>query len=206
MCGIVGYFSKNPSMEDAFDLFKLIRQSKIRGVHSYGYSYLSGGKIVTRKFFQNEFRDIKIPTSNFFIYHNRYSTSGDFHNHENNQPIHIDNSSLCFNGVIDMGTKEEMEERWSIKMETHNDGEVLLKVSEFNPKAMLELVSRVGSFSGLLLQDRTLYAFTNGMRPMWIYVRGESMFLASTKDIFIRALGDVEPFQVPANKLLKWEL
>ena len=66
--------------------------------------------------FQNEFNNIAFPTSNLQIYHNRYSTSGDFKNHLNNQPIEIGDTSLCFNGVIDMGTKSQMEEKYQIKM------------------------------------------------------------------------------------------
>ena len=204
MCGIIGYFSKKPSENDWYLLFKLLRQSKIRGLHSTGISYLENSKIVTKKYFQNEFNNIAFPTSNLQIYHNRYSTSGDFKNHLNNQPIEIGDTSLCFNGVIDMGTKSQMEEKYQIKMTTENDGEVALRVSNLDPQALLNFVKDNGSFSGVMIKGETLYAFTNGFRPLWFLEVGESVFIASTQDIFKRAIDGCIPEQVPINTLLQW--
>lgn len=203
MCGIVGFHTKNKDENDAFRMFKLVRQSRIRGLHSFGFSWYENGKIQTEKYFQNEFKNIKIPDSNTIIFHNRYSTSGDFRDHKNNQPIHIGDLSLAFNGVIDMRTKKEMEDHYRIRMQTDNDGEVVLKVSNGEPIEMMKFVKNKGSFSGILLQGGDLYAFTNGRRPLHKLVIGESTFIASTKDIFIRALGDVKPEPIPINTLFK---
>jgi glutamine phosphoribosylpyrophosphate amidotransferase len=204
MCGIVGYFSSNPGPRDRFKLFKIIKQSRIRGLHSFGQSYLENDKIITQKYLQNEFRKIDIPYSNMVIFHNRYCTSGDYKNPLNNQPIHIEDVSLAFNGVIDMRTKEEMEIAYNIRMQTENDGEVLLKSCKKDPLRMLEFIQQKGSFSGLLIKDQTLYAMTNGRRPLWMLKDGDSVFLASTRDIFRRALGDVEPTQLQINELHQW--
>ena len=204
MCGIIGYFSKKPTENDRFFLFKLLRQSKIRGLHSTGISYLEKSKIVTKKFFQNEFSDLKIPLSNLQIYHNRYSTSGDFKNHLNNQPLEIGDTSLCFNGVIDMGTKSQMEAKYNIKMATENDGEIALRVSNLDPQSLLNFVKNNGSFSGVMIKAGTLYAFTNGFRPLWYYEVDGSVFIASTQDIFQRAIDGCNPKQIPINTLMQW--
>lgn len=204
MCGIVGYISKNRGENDAFLTFKLIRQSRIRGLHSFGFSWYENDEIKTKKYFQHEFKDVKIPDSDRVIFHNRYSTSGDYRDHINNQPIHIDDLSLAFNGVIDMRTKEEMEEHYQIKMLTDNDGEIVLKVSNGHPDEMVKFISDRGSFSGILLQGGKLHAFTNGNRPLYHAIIGESVFIASTQDIFIRALGDVHPEPLAINQLHTW--
>lgn len=210
MCGIVGYVSANPGKNDRFKLFKLLKQSRIRGIHSYGISYLDKGKIQTEKFYQNEFNKIKIPHSKLFIFHNRYSTSGDFRNHKNNQPLQIEDTSMVFNGVIDMRTKEEMQSAWGIKMTSDNDGEIVLRKSDLDPHKMLEIIKVCGSYSGLVLKvfkdDARLYAMTNGYRPLWILKDGDSFFFASTKDIFIRAFGDVCPKQLQINTVKEWQI
>jgi len=202
MCGIVGFHTKNRDENDAFRVFKLIRQSRIRGLHSFGFSWYENGQILSKKYFQKEFKDLKIPDSDTLIFHNRYSTSGDFHHHKNNQPIDIGDLSLAFNGVIDMRTKKEMEDHYGIKMETDNDGEIVLRVSNGDPKQMVHFVANKGSFSGILLQGGDLYAFTNGRRPLYRAVIGESTFVASTQDIFQRAL-DVTAEPIPINTLIK---
>lgn len=205
MCGIVGYFTKNRGTDDDIIFHKLIKESRIRGIHSFGYSYIRDGRITMQKFHDVDFKSIRMPLGEAIIYHNRYSTSGDFVDHRNNQPIHIQDTSLVFNGVIDMGNKAEMQERWGIQMETENDGEVVLRKSNFNPAAMVEFVKEHGSFSGLVLQGNSLYAFTNGLRPLWYWELGQSVFLASTKDIFTRALPNAEPKQLKVNTLHEWK-
>jgi len=206
MCGIIGYHSKKRDENDAFRVFKLVRQSRIRGLHSFGFSWYENGEIHTKKYFQNEFKNIKIPESNTLIFHNRYSTSGDFRDHSNNQPIHINDLSLAFNGVIDMRTKQEMEAHYNIQMMTENDGEIVLRVSEGDPEEMVKFISDKGSFSGILLQGGKLHAFTNGMRPMYHTQINDSVFIASTKDIFLRALGDVNPEPLTINQLHTWNI
>ena len=210
MCGIVGYISSKPCEKDRFKVFKLIKQSRIRGLHSFGLSYVKNGEILTSKYFQNEFKKIQIPHSNGLIFHNRYSTSGDFRDHKNNQPIQISDTSMVFNGVIDMRTKNEMEMAWGVKIESDNDGEILLRKSECNPENMLQIIKQQGSFSGLILKGLKdgirLYVMTNGYRPLWMLEEEGSIFFASTRDIFIRALGDVMPVPIEINKLLEWKI
>lgn len=207
MCGIIGYYSNTPTKEHGVILKSLINQSKIRGLHAFGYSYLEGDKYLTKKYYQNEFNQIEFPITKQLIFHNRYSTSGDFKNHINNQPINIEEVGLVFNGVINMGTKEEMEQEYNITLTTSNDGEVLLRVSDFNPEDMLKFITENKcSFSGLLLKDKTLYALRNKNRPGWFLEYNGGLFIASTKDIFVRALGNVEPKELEPNILHSWTI
>ena len=162
MCGIVGYSSQDPKPNHFAILHNLIIESSVRGLHSYGYSFVKDDKL---------------------IYHNRYSTSGDYKNHKNNQPIHIDDMSLVFNGVIDMRTKRQMEKAYNINMETDNDGEILIQRCG-NDKTLIErFVNDIkGSFAGIILDsDNTMFVIRNKKRPCWILEYENATFIASTR-------------------------
>mgnify|MGYP000618844717 CR=1 FL=1 len=70
---------------------------------------------ILNHFEHHDINSVKLPISNNIIYHNRYSTSGDYKNHENNQPIFNNELSLVFNGVLDMGTKKQIENKYNIQ-------------------------------------------------------------------------------------------
>jgi len=146
---------------------------------------------------------IELPAANKIIYHNRYSTSGDYKNHDNNQPIAIGNMSLVFNGVLDMGTKQEMEEHYGIQMETDNDGEIVLKLCGTDPDKIQDYVqSTSGSFAGLILTpDNTMYAIRNKNRPLWMLNHSGAVFYASTRDIFKRVDESFEPIELDPYKV-----
>ena len=61
MCGIIGFSCKKPSEENISILNELIIQSKIRGLHSFGYSYYSS-LIQTEKHY--DIASVKLPMSN----------------------------------------------------------------------------------------------------------------------------------------------
>jgi hypothetical protein len=186
MCSIVGYVSSNPTQEHMKHMVKIIDESIIRGQHAYGLAYENQVK----KYYQSEYDGIILPLTNKLIFHSRYSTSGDFRIHDNNQPLTKDNTHLVFNGVIDMSVE-------------YNDG--LLVLEKETPEEMLEYISTTNcSFSGLVLKDDVLYGFRNPNRPAWILEYDGATFIASTRDIFVRALGDVEPVEMNPNQLYIW--
>ena len=153
MCGIVGYSSLDPKPEHFAILHSLIIESSIRGLHSYGYSYIKENKLITRKY--HTLDEIVFPVSEKIIYHNRYSTSGDYKDHKNNQPIHIDDMALVFNGVIDMRTKRQMEKAYNITMETDNDGEILIQRCGNDKQLISRFVNDIkGSFAGIILDSQ----------------------------------------------------
>lgn len=138
------------------------------------------------------------------IAHARYSTSGDWHNAKNNQPLIIkvdgDSLSLAFNGVIHMGTKTEFEAEYDVKCDSENDGEVFLRKIEkgltgrhSSRSHMIVETARTfienitGSFAGVWLDGHDLYAGRNSRRPLWVAEEFGGRWYASTADIFKRA-------------------
>jgi glucosamine 6-phosphate synthetase-like amidotransferase/phosphosugar isomerase protein len=201
MCGIVGYSCENPKQNHIQILQDIIAESSIRGIHSFGYSFVKDKKLITRKY--HDLKEVKLPLTNKIIYHNRYSTSGDFKNHKNNQPIHIDNMSLVFNGVIDMRTKKQMENAYNIFMETDNDGEILIQRCGNDKKLIERFVNDIrGSFAGIILDEKeNLFVIRNKKRPCWILEYDNAKFVASTRDIFKRVDNTFMPKPLEANKI-----
>jgi glutamine phosphoribosylpyrophosphate amidotransferase len=200
MCGVIGYYNPKPIAEDFWQLASLFEQSKIRGTHSFGFSYYDpDGLIKTCKF--HKVRDLTValttldPLPEILIGHNRYSTSGDWFEHKNNQPLHLGRApevSLAFNGVIDM--REPV--LWGIKdLETQNDGEIFIDrlINRKHDAPILALLKDTAcSFAGVYLSELTGHVIRNSNRPAWVLRGGEgdALFIASTKDIFARAFGD----------------
>src|SRR5690606_9588763 len=116
------------------------------------------------------------------IIHTRYCTSG-----KTNQPLTIKGNVLAFNGVIHMGTKKEMEKEFRIKMQTDNDGEIILQRCK-TPEDVLDFISFNNcSFAGVMMFGSRFVAMRNMYRPLWhAYVKGGSI-IASTEDILKRA-------------------
>lgn len=192
MCAIVGYHS--PKCLDRYLLMNVIKQSKIRGLHSFGISYYDGCGLETRKSHEqhqimNHLLSLKKVST--LIYHNRYSTSGDWKDHKNNQPLHMDDLAFAFNGTIDMRTKSEMEKDYG-KMVSDNDGEIFMK--HILSGAAADDFSQLYkcTFAGVWLRDGVLNFMRNFHRPMWAYQTDDTTMVASTRDIFERAGADME--------------
>lgn len=200
MCGIIGYSSEKPTEEHYNILQKLILQSKIRGLHSFGFSYVKDGLKTVK---ENNVTDIKLPMVNKLIFHNRYSTSGDYKIKKNNQPIISENNTLVFNGVLDMSSKLEMEKKYNVKMNTENDGELLSLLCGTNKQKIKEFITTTsGSIAGMqLTDDNKLYLFRNKNRPAWILKHKNAIFIASTKDIFKRVDASYNPESVTPYKI-----
>jgi len=201
MCGVVGFSCQYAKSFHYDILHKIILQSKIRGLHSFGYSYTKNNKLITQKY--HEVDNVKLPKADKIIYHNRYATSGDYTDHVNNQPLSNNKLSLVFNGVIDMRTKQEMEKHYNIKMNTYNDGEIILQKCGDDKKKLQQYVSDMsGSFAGLILTaSNNLLAIRNANRPLWVLKYKTASYYASTKDIFKRVDKDFEPTQLKVLKL-----
>lgn len=222
MCGILA-FSTNNFIPKHLEIIKLLFQnSKVRGTHAFGVYYKldNGDRQVNRhnkqhsltKLYQ-EFDNIEqilgvsSKVSIKLIGHNRYSTSGDWLNHNNNQPIITEeNNGLVFNGVIDMREKIEWENEYQIKFNTENDGEILLRLGLDNP---IDFINRKKcTFAGAILtNDDRLIVMRNKMRPAWILEHLGAKFVVSTKDIFYRTfktLGEkIKPQELPINQIIE---
>lgn len=196
MCGVIGYHPTEPWEFNcaATGMFAaLFNESTIRGKHYYGIAQPSShGKFqVLRSQYgstiPSEFNPL-LPA----IAHTRFSQSGDWKVAENNQPILTPSSVLVMNGVIHMGTKKEFETAFQVKCEVDNDGEVFLRCMERgeDPAQFVNDIS--GSFAGVWMEQREpmgpkMFAIRNSRRPLWRCQEFGAVWLASTRDIFIRA-------------------
>lgn len=216
MCGIVAYHSKNPKSWHLDLVSNIMVNSKIRGLHAYGMSYEREGKILSVKAHAQEELISRMGIQSFrdhpprsFIAHNRYSTSGDWKDHSNNQPITIKKEldySMVFNGVVDQGTPMEWEEKYGRHYSTDNDGEIVLR--EFLSRNLEDWQAwfrrQNFSFAGAFLVEREgLFIVRNANRPLWFASAEGASFYASTRDILKRSGAPGEYFQVPSGKVIR---
>lgn len=193
MCAVIGVFVKYPSEE----LFKKIQnifiESKIRGMHATGISFLNKqGTISTIKkpisaveFVKNHIVSLENFISNFgeirLIGHCRYSTSDLIFN----QPIENKKISLVHNGVISQELFENWEHLYKLKCEGKNDSELLLKTVEKNISPFSYWNN--SSISAIELHENTNIKFyRNGKRPLYYGYFNDAIFITSTKDILQR--------------------
>jgi glutamine phosphoribosylpyrophosphate amidotransferase len=195
MCGIVGAVINQVSEKSMKLLSQLMIQSRIRGMHSFGYAVIADGMtdiqfrisklddiidhIDSWAFTAGESRCIK------FIGHCRYSTSG-----LSPQPIMVSdypNVALAFNGNINMGIKSKLELIYRMDLETDNDGEVFLRKMMLGEDAVNFISDPLISFAGLWLKDDQVFMLRNERRPGYVARVDGNVFAVSTKDIAKRA-------------------
>jgi len=196
MCGVVGYFSADPSAVDRGTLQRLFQESSVRGLHAFGLAAWneSAGKVDVRKWVNvaGVWQALRALRSRSLVGHNRYSTSGDWRRLENNQPVSTYNGHkqihLVFNGVIDMRTREEYARDWpGVDFETENDGEIFTRWLLAGQRADEFFKVKPCSFAGCwMTEDGRVYALRNDSRPLWGAIRNKSVFVASTEDIMRR--------------------
>jgi len=197
MCAIIGFISDSPTQQAVDTLKKVFIESKIRGMHAYGYAAIQDGHLMEAK--SNGLKSLLVSINNptRLIGHCRYSTSGDYKDMNNNQPLRYGEEYLVFNGVIDMRTKAEMEAAYNIKMNSDNDGEIMLQT----PNRTGLLKSGI-TFSGLTLNSHALAFFRNEGRPGYKATRFGATYIASTADILRRCLLQPEPLN--PHEVYEW--
>jgi len=190
MCAVVGFVCAEPNKDAINTLRRLFIESKIRGMHAYGFAAVTKrAKRVVKKTPSLKTLVLNIAEdTQLLIGHCRYSTSGDYKNNTNNQPLTFNAEHLVFNGVIDMRTKAEMERAHGIKMLSDNDGEIMLQA----PDRMALLKSDV-TFSGLVLKNNAVQFFRNEGRPGYRATRYGATYVGSTADILRRCGLDPQP-------------
>lgn len=194
MCGVIAYLPIDPSDAVRSAVDALFYESSARGLHAAGFvqPIPEGFQRIMRADWA-EF-DVSKP----MIAHARYSTSGDWHNDDNNQPIVVEQVALAFNGVIHMGEKEEFEAAFNVKCRTANDGEVFIRKLLAGMSAADFLRELAGSFAGAWLVHYQLWVGRNDRRPLWTCFAHGAFWYASTRDIFLRAKFP-EPALVPVG-------
>lgn len=193
MCSVIAYQSPEFNEKDRDLLVSLFEESVARGRHSYGVAAQIHDRLMEwsvkhdLKSIIDSIMELTIGRPLSLIGHCRYSTSGDYKDHRNNQPIILGFIPFVFNGVIDMGTKAEMEKRYNFDMLGENDGEIFL--DKLYRREDVESWVRDGSFSfaGAWIQNGKVWLLRNEMRPLWMAWVGKSAFAASTLDIIARS-------------------
>ena len=200
MCSVIGAIIKEPRAEDFLMLHRVFLESKIRGMHATGISYVKHGKIITEKrpvpadeFPFNFPSYVNEDGSLYLIGHCRYSTS----DLEFNQPIANENLSVVHNGVITQELPEKWKELYGYDCETKNDTELILHTAE---DCISPLVRWKDSSLAVieLHVDKVIRFYRNGKRPLYLTNISNGCIITSTADVIKRA--EVPGF--PINTLM----
>ena len=200
MCSVIGAIIKEPRAEDFLMLHRVFLESKIRGMHATGISYVKHGKIITEKrpvpadeFPFNFPSYVNEDGSLYMIGHCRYSTS----DLEFNQPIANENLSVVHNGVITQELPEKWKELYGYDCETKNDTELILHTAEDCISPLLRWKdSSLGVIE--LHVDKVIRFYRNGKRPLYLTNISNGCIITSTADVPKRA--EVPGF--PINTLM----
>ncbi len=201
MCAIVGFYPKTPGKHQEL-LINLIRESKIRGLHAFGVSYFDGMIRTERSLEPLSEELIKRVSKYPMIYHARYSTSGDWKDEKNNQPIHTE-ISVVMNGVISMKPKREYEQEFGVKCETENDTEIFNRIVEKGVDPTKFSSEIRGSMAVCYIHNGDVYALRNSRRPLHLFEFEGADFAVSTIDIARRAGFTGEIRNAIPNKLYR---
>lgn len=207
MCAIVGAVVKQPTANDFQLLKRVFHESKIRGMHATGISYVKNGKVFTEKLpvpadqFPFKFSEYVNEDGNLYLVgHCRYSTS----DLEYNQPIANDNLSVVHNGVITQELPEQWKELYGYDCETKNDTELLLHTIQEDVSPLERW--RDASLSVCVLSgQKTLKVFRNGKRPNYLTFIPNGVIITSTKDIPKRAGIELPTMETPMNTYLTFD-
>jgi glutamine phosphoribosylpyrophosphate amidotransferase len=200
MCSVIGAIIKEPRAEDFLMLHRVFLESKIRGMHATGISYVKHGKIITEKrpvpadqFPFNFPSYVNEDGSLYLIGHCRYSTS----DLEFNQPIANENLSVVHNGVITQELPEKWKELYGYDCETKNDTELILHTAE---DCISPLVRWKDSSLAVieLHVDKVIRFYRNGKRPLYLTNISNGCIITSTADVPKRA----EVPGLPINTLM----
>ena len=200
MCSVIGAIIKEPRAEDFLMLHRVFLESKIRGMHATGISYVKHGKIITEKrpvpadeFPFNFPSYVNEDGSLYMIGHCRYSTS----DLEFNQPIANENLSVVHNGVITQELPEKWKELYGYDCETKNDTELILHTAEDCISPLIRW--KDSSLAVIELHvDKVIRFYRNGKRPLYLTSVSNGCIITSTADVPKRA--EVPGF--PINTLM----
>ena len=200
MCAVIGVYLQQPTAEDFEMVKRVFLESKIRGMHATGISFLphwSNDAIETYKepvpadrfSWINKLEDCVASDGNLYLIgHCRYSTSDLAYN----QPmVSVSNQkSIVHNGVITQELPENWQELYGYDTLTTNDSELILH-SEDPLREFAHMSMGVIELS----QEKKIRFYRNGKRPLYLTSVANGSIITSTKDIAKRA-GLVTPTEV----------
>ena len=207
MCSVIGAIIKKPEYKDFELLEKVFHESRIRGLHATGISYVKEYTIHTVKLpvsadmFPFNWNDYVNEDGNLYLIgHCRYSTS----DLEYNQPINNQTTSVVHNGVITQELPENWEELYGYKCETKNDTELILHTID-DDKSPLEVWKDSSLAVCELWFCKKLKFYRNGKRPLYLTSLDNGCIITSTRDVIVRA-GITDPtVDVPMNTYITFD-
>jgi len=189
MCAVIGVILKQPTEAQLLIVKRVFLESKIRGLHATGISYLKNNEIITiresipadqfvNRYFNNLSEFINSDGNLYLIGHCRYSTS----DLEFNQPLYNKEKSIVHNGVISQEFPEKWKSIYGYDCITKNDSELILHSN--NPlKEFKDMSMGVCELN----TNKTLKAYRSGKRPLYITELSNGFIITSTKDIVKRS-------------------
>jgi hypothetical protein len=189
MCGVIGVSIRKITEAQIELITQVLRESRIRGKHATGVSYLKGGKLHTLKYpissdkflAKHSISDFVDQGNLTMIAHCRYSTS----DLKTNQPLFEGGLSIVHNGVISQEPPNQWEKIYGYKTQTKNDTELLLRSVE-QGKSPLSEWSEASIAAIELRKDKSLRFYRNGKRPLYKTDLGNGTLVTSTRDIVWR--------------------
>jgi glutamine phosphoribosylpyrophosphate amidotransferase len=206
MCSVIGALIQNPTSKDFENIRNVFLQSKIRGMHATGLSYIKGNTIVTFKEAVPADRFVHLDNLEemvnddgilYLIGHCRYSTSDLLYN----QPLTSATHSIVHNGVITQELPENWGKIFNYPCETKNDSELVLH----SANALGEYPDASMAVCELSLKDKHLLVFRNGKRPLYLTSLVNGVIITSTADIPRRAGIKMPAVEVPMNTYLTFD-
>lgn len=197
MCGIIG-FHGNSTADNLEAIRNLLYQSKIRGLHSSGVSYLFNGDIKTikeeipadqflQKYWETISKDLSSQKEILLVGHTRYSTSELGYP----QPISSANGSIALNGVITQSEFHEWKDVYKINTDnytTQNDAEIML---DFLENRTIEELYAIRPFSSAFCyldrSNQKIIIFRTNDRPLHGFQLKNGVGFCSTKEILDRS-------------------
>jgi glutamine phosphoribosylpyrophosphate amidotransferase len=205
MCAVIGLILLEPTKQDFAMVRRVFHESKIRGMHATGISFLPkwsdkvetikeplpADQFVDKHLHNDNLADMVAEDGNLYmIGHCRYSTS----DLEFNQPMFYNEKSIVHNGVITQELPENWKELYGYDCITKNDSELVLHSSD-----PLREFSHMSMGVVELHKDRKLRFYRNGKRPLYLSSIPNGCIITSTADIANRAEVGGVPVEVLMN-------
>ncbi len=210
MCAVIGAILQSPSKEDFASLRNVFVESKIRGMHATGISFLpkwsSGIETIKEPIPADQFVEKHLHDDNlgdmvaddgnlYLIGHCRYSTS----DLEYNQPMFCSGKSIVHNGVITQELPDNWKDLYGYDCITKNDSELVL-----HSKDPLREFSNMSMGVVELYKNRKLRFYRNGKRPLYLTNVPNGCIITSTADIAKRA-GIGQAIEVMMNHYITFD-
>ena len=211
MCAVIGALIQNPTKQDFEIIRNIFLESKIRGMHATGISFLPkwndrvvtikdsipADKFVETHLHEDNLKEMINGDGNLYLIgHCRYSTSDLLYN----QPIANDEHAIVHNGVITQELPENWKKLFNYDCETKNDSELVL-----HSGSPLEEYQDASMAVCELTIDKKLLVYRNGKRPLYLTSLVNGVIVTSTADIPKRAGVRMPAVEVPMNNYLTFD-